>query len=185
MGCIDCNLYLRDAQYKFRVCQGFPDRYLHILVSNDKYDSKKKVYIIKSLKFCSLWATQFIPRADKEMDKCDANIGKRSQRHKQEEPVLPKDSVLTQPPKNLPINSYDPTWYNSHPIGENTRIADTFSVVFLVDGTKSICGIQHPDKKLSDFRFGEKYWEQIIEPYDISHEIINQYNDDDNEDSLD
>ncbi|MBW0579827.1 hypothetical protein O181_119542 [Austropuccinia psidii MF-1] len=62
-------------------------------------------------------------------------------------------------------------WYNSRTAGKKTISADTFNVAFLPDASLSIRGNQHPYEKLNDRRFNEKYWDQLIEPYNISHNI--------------
>ncbi|MBW0512816.1 hypothetical protein O181_052531 [Austropuccinia psidii MF-1] len=49
---------------------------------------------------------------------------------------------------------------------------------FFPDASKCLLGKQHPDERLSDKQFSQKYWGQIIEPYYISHVI-------DNDDELD
>ncbi|MBW0529292.1 hypothetical protein O181_069007 [Austropuccinia psidii MF-1] len=74
-------------------------------------------------------------------------------------------------------NFYDPTWFNIRPPGQKTVIADYLNVAFLPNSSASIRGVQHPDEKLSDRKFTEKYWEKVIGPYDISHEIPNEDSD--------
>ncbi|MBW0509302.1 hypothetical protein O181_049017 [Austropuccinia psidii MF-1] len=39
--------------------------------------------------------------------------------------------------------------------------------------SKSLLGKPHPDERLSDKRFTALHWEEVIEAYDISHEIQN------------
>ncbi|MBW0541517.1 hypothetical protein O181_081232 [Austropuccinia psidii MF-1] len=51
-------------------------------------------------------------------------------------------------------------------------------VAFLPNTIQSIRGIQHPDKW-----FSEKYWEQVTQEYDLSHEIA--VDEDDDESSSD
>ncbi|MBW0567607.1 hypothetical protein O181_107322 [Austropuccinia psidii MF-1] len=45
------------------------------------------------------------------------------------------------------------------------------SVAFLPDVSRSLRGKQHPDKRLSDANFSQKYWDDVVVPYDLSHEI--------------
>ncbi|MBW0496490.1 hypothetical protein O181_036205 [Austropuccinia psidii MF-1] len=76
----------------------------------------------------------------------------RTQRH---ECLLPKDgcaSISPYEPEGLPI-----------------------------DATKSLLGKQYQDERLSNKWFTQKYWEQVIKDYNISHEIVN---DDELDDSL-
>ncbi|MBW0592535.1 hypothetical protein O181_132250 [Austropuccinia psidii MF-1] len=86
----------------------------------------------------------------------------------------PSISIHSHPPKGLPIHFYDPSWFNNCPPGQKTTIADSFNVAFLPDASQSIRGIQHPDERLNDQSFTEKYWEECAESYDLSHEIARE-----------
>ncbi|MBW0496502.1 hypothetical protein O181_036217 [Austropuccinia psidii MF-1] len=87
--------------------------------------------------------------------------------------------------KELNANLYKQTslcagWmkrWRSCPPGQKTVIADYLNVAFLPDASASIWGIQHTNEKLSDKKFTEKYWDKVIGPYDISHEIPNEESD--------
>ncbi|MBW0487587.1 hypothetical protein O181_027302 [Austropuccinia psidii MF-1] len=57
------------------------------------------------------------------------------------------------------------------------------SIAFLPDATKSIWGIKQPDEKLGNKCFSEKYWDEATQPYDLSHKIAAE--DDDDESNLD
>ncbi|MBW0493766.1 hypothetical protein O181_033481 [Austropuccinia psidii MF-1] len=72
---------------------------------------------------------------------------------------------------------YDPAWFNSQPPGQKTVIADYSKVALLPNSSASIQGVQHPNEKLSNRKFTEKYWEKVIGPYNISHEIPNDDSD--------
>ncbi|MBW0527744.1 hypothetical protein O181_067459 [Austropuccinia psidii MF-1] len=76
--------------------------------------------------------------------------------------------------KSLPINFYDPSWFKSHSAGQKTITADAFNVAFLPNASQSLRGAQHPYKRLGDRKFTNKYWDKLIEPYNISHEIPNE-----------
>ncbi|MBW0506906.1 hypothetical protein O181_046621 [Austropuccinia psidii MF-1] len=86
-------------------------------------------------------------------------------------PDEPLKSVCTRVPKGLPINFYDPSWFNSRSAGQKTLISDAFNIAFLPDASQSLRGIQHPNERLGDNKFTDKYWDQVIDGYDISHEI--------------
>ncbi|MBW0497880.1 hypothetical protein O181_037595 [Austropuccinia psidii MF-1] len=58
--------------------------------------------------------------------------------------------------------------------GQKTLTADVFNVAFLPDASESLRGTQHPNERLGDRNFTQKYWDQLIEPYDISHKISNE-----------
>ncbi|MBW0573793.1 hypothetical protein O181_113508 [Austropuccinia psidii MF-1] len=112
-----------------------------------------------------------MPRVDEEIEKAEEDNGKSSHQRLQEVPPIQSNSICIHVPNQLPINFYDPEWYNSHTAGKKTIYADTFNVAFLLDYSMSIQGNKNPDEKLNDRCFSEKYWDQLIEPYDISHEI--------------
>ncbi|MBW0520378.1 hypothetical protein O181_060093 [Austropuccinia psidii MF-1] len=103
---------------------------------------------------------------------------KQSKRRNRIEVDSPITSHYSQPPKGLPIDFYDPAWFNTHPYGKKTVLDDAFNVAFLPDASQCIRGIQHQDERLSNRNFTKKYWEQCTFSYNLSHEITN-----DNEDS--
>ncbi|MBW0460470.1 hypothetical protein O181_000185 [Austropuccinia psidii MF-1] len=99
------------------------------------------------MKFRSEKATTFMCRVDEEIKKTDSANGK------------------------LPLDFYNAEWFNSHTPGERTVIADSGNVIFLPDASRSIWGQQHKDEKLNDKNFTQKYWDEMTEGYDLSHEI--------------
>ncbi|MBW0582234.1 hypothetical protein O181_121949 [Austropuccinia psidii MF-1] len=58
-------------------------------------------------------------------------------------------------------------------------------IAFFPDASQSIRGIQHPNEKMNDKRFAEKYWEQATQKYDLSHEIHGDDSDESESDSED
>ncbi|MBW0461105.1 hypothetical protein O181_000820 [Austropuccinia psidii MF-1] len=50
-------------------------------------------------------------------------------------------------------------------------LANSFKASFLPNAPQSIPGILHPEKDLSDHKFTEKYWENCISSYELSHKI--------------
>ncbi|MBW0474921.1 hypothetical protein O181_014636 [Austropuccinia psidii MF-1] len=166
---------LRDIRYKFGVANNFPKRYLEVLSkrdahSDDEYISKN-TYKIKKLVFRSDNANKFMQRVDEEIEKAERIQGKQSRRRIRIEVDPPEVSPYSQPPKGLPIDFYNSKWFNDCPIGEKTVLANSFKVAFLPNASQSIRGIQHPDERLSDRKFTEKYWEKCTASYDLSHEI--------------
>ncbi|MBW0535202.1 hypothetical protein O181_074917, partial [Austropuccinia psidii MF-1] len=109
---------VKTLRYKFGVAQGFPQQYLNILANNDahsedKLDPTTNKYIIKPMECRSEKANQFMRRLDEEIEKAD-----RTQRR---ERLLPKDgcaSISTYAPEGLPIDSYDPNWFNNRTAGQ-------------------------------------------------------------------
>ncbi|MBW0523415.1 hypothetical protein O181_063130 [Austropuccinia psidii MF-1] len=177
---------LQKSHYQFAVAQDFPKRYLKILSNIDSHSDDEFVedvgFVIKHLPYRSKKATIFMRRVDEEIQR--AKRGTRSsQKHIRIESKNPNPTTFGRVPQGLPIDFFDPEWYNDCPPAQKTLCADIMSIAFLPDAMKSIRGIQHPDEKLGDKRFSEKYWDEATQPYDLSHEIAAE--DDDNESNLD
>ncbi|MBW0578885.1 hypothetical protein O181_118600 [Austropuccinia psidii MF-1] len=98
-------------------------------------------------------------RLDEEIQKVQHMDGKSSQQHQRHIPETPLRSVCTRVPKHLPIDFYNPLWFNDCPAGQKTIICDAFNVAFLPNASESLRRIQHPDEKLSDRHFTEKHWD--------------------------
>ncbi|MBW0575620.1 hypothetical protein O181_115335 [Austropuccinia psidii MF-1] len=166
------------SKKRLGVANNFPKQYLKILSetdahSDDEYISKN-TYKINKLDFRSQKANILMRRVDEEIEKAELIEGKRSKRQNRIEVDSPNVSTNSQPPKGLPIDFYDPTWFNNCPVGKKTILADAFKVAFLPNASQSIRGVQHPDERLSDRNFTEKYWEINTEKYDLSHEIARE-----------
>ncbi|MBW0478446.1 hypothetical protein O181_018161 [Austropuccinia psidii MF-1] len=171
------------TRYKFGVAENFPKRYLKVLAeidshSNDEFDEKANGYIIKLLPYRSQNATTFMRRVDEEIEKASRNQRGKSQKHHR---IISKDALPTtlgRPPKGLPIDFFDHQWFNNCSPAQKTIHADTMRVAFLPEASQSIKGIQNPEEKLSDKKFSEKYWDQLTQKYDLSHEIPADEDDD-------
>ncbi|KAG0143492.1 hypothetical protein CROQUDRAFT_48696, partial [Cronartium quercuum f. sp. fusiforme G11] len=93
-------------------------------------------------------------------------------------------SVFTKPPKGLPLDFYDVNWFNEALSNSQKQdIADIHSVMFLPDATHSLLGKAHPDKKLSDKKFTQKYWDEATKDYSMEHTVVDVESKDDNEQS--
>ncbi|MBW0495793.1 hypothetical protein O181_035508 [Austropuccinia psidii MF-1] len=113
-------------------------------------------------------------RVDEEIEKAESHNRKTSNQHHRLVPNKPVTSIYNQVPRGLPIDFYDPSWFNSHTDGQKTLTADSFDFAFIPDESESLRGIQHPNERLGHRNFTENYWDQLIEPYDISHKITNE-----------
>ncbi|MBW0504760.1 hypothetical protein O181_044475 [Austropuccinia psidii MF-1] len=113
-------------------------------------------------------------RVYEEIEKVELIEGKQSKRQNRMEVDSAKVSTNYKPPKGFPIDFYDPTWFNNFPVGKKTILADAFKVDFLPNASQSIRGVQHPDERLSDQNFTEKYWEKNTEKYELSNEISSE-----------
>ncbi|MBW0481479.1 hypothetical protein O181_021194 [Austropuccinia psidii MF-1] len=112
-------------------------------------------------------------RLDEEMGKADQANRSKNPKRVQHLPVDGIGSISQSIPNGLPIDFYDPKWFNNRKSGQKRIIADLYMVAFLPDATKSLLGKPHADERLSDKQFTQQHWDEAIKPYDISHEISN------------
>ncbi|MBW0547017.1 hypothetical protein O181_086732 [Austropuccinia psidii MF-1] len=163
---------LRDCRYRFLVTHKYPKRYQIIASdvnahSDDEYNAKAGIYIIKTLSYRSNSATSFFRRLDIKMNDVDAMMGRRSNQRIRRRPKKPIISDFEKTPKNIPIDFYRPEWFNQKNHSEKQIVADLSEVAFvpirdLPPGPK-----QHPDEQLGDRAFNQKYWHSTIKEYEI------------------
>ncbi|KNZ52065.1 hypothetical protein VP01_3706g2, partial [Puccinia sorghi] len=175
---------LRDTRLKFALAQRLPKRYQRMISdvnahSDDEYNPSKGCYYIKTLKFRSENATRFFRRLDAAMLVSDELEQKRVQRRKRIPSPRPAASIFSKPPKGLPLDFYDPDWFNNLLPQQRIDVADTRQVALLPDATQSLQGKQVASEKLTDKQFNAKFFDQLSAPYDLTHEIEN--NDDEEE----
>ncbi|PLW50635.1 hypothetical protein PCASD_00670 [Puccinia coronata f. sp. avenae] len=169
---------LRDARKNFTILNTYPKRYVNIISSigthsDDEYDEKHKIYKIKTLGYRSKNASKFIRRLDILMLKASKqDPSSKRKRRVRKLPKIPLMSSCTLAPSNLPIDFYDPTWYQSLTPAQQQKIPDTQSIAFLPDAGQSLMpkNQRHPDEKLSDLSFTRKYWDILVEPYGLLEE---------------
>ncbi|KNZ55278.1 hypothetical protein VP01_2722g5 [Puccinia sorghi] len=174
---------LRDTRLKFALAQKLPKQYQKIISnvsahSNNECNSKKGLYIIKTLKFRSENTTKFFCRLDADMLVSDELEQKHVQRRKREPAVPPKPLLFPKPPKGLPLDFYDPAWFNNLLTQKRIDVANTRAVAFLPDASKSLQGKKLPAEKLLDKQFTKHYFDKLLEPYDLTHEIENEEEED-------
>ncbi|KNZ54401.1 hypothetical protein VP01_2958g4 [Puccinia sorghi] len=181
---------LRDAQLQFALARSLPKQYQKIISninshSDDEYNPKKRNYTIKTLKFRSENSTKFFCCLDAAMLASDALENKRVQRRLRVPPPTPQESLFPQPPKGLPLNFYKPKWFNELLPQQKLEIANTCEVAFLPDASKSLMGKQAPSEKLSDKKFTQTFFDCLSVPYDLTHEIENDPDDEESTDKGD
>ncbi|MBW0491920.1 hypothetical protein O181_031635 [Austropuccinia psidii MF-1] len=108
-----------------------------------------------------------------ELSKAGNPDGKGTQRREPHMLKALEEKVIKIIPKGLLIDLYDPYFFKKRTAGQKRSIDHTFSIDFLLDASKSLLGKQNPDERLGDKRFTEKYWNEEIQAYSISHEIVN------------
>ncbi|KAI9621373.1 hypothetical protein H4Q26_015668 [Puccinia striiformis f. sp. tritici PST-130] len=167
---------LRDSRLKFALSQGLPKRYQKVISdvnchSDDEYNSQRKVYVVKTLKFRSANATKFFRRLDATIATSDELDGKRVQRRRRFIPPTPEPSLFTKPPKGQPLDFYNPEWFNELLPQQRIDIANTREVAFLPNASQSLMGKKIASEKLSDKKFTAAFFDQLSKPYDLTHEI--------------
>ncbi|MBW0501417.1 hypothetical protein O181_041132 [Austropuccinia psidii MF-1] len=121
-------------------------------------------------------------RVNEEIAKAESTSRKKSQRREHHVAEDGRASISKVAPKGLLIDFYNPDWFNNCTSDQKRSIADINTIAFLPDVSKSLLGKPHPDERLSYKQFTALHWEEVIEAYDISHEIQND-NELDTEDS--
>lgn len=149
-----------------------PTRYKNILLkpsahSDDEGPNAKGEFVIKTLPFRSANMNKFVRRVKNNMLKEELLARKTSQKHPR---VLPKVPVMSQfiaPPTQLPIDCYSPAWYNSLSAGQKEKLVDSKPVALLPNAAKSLLAIPHPSEGLLSVNFNKKYYDKLIEPYQL------------------
>ncbi|KAA1073297.1 hypothetical protein PGT21_007782 [Puccinia graminis f. sp. tritici] len=116
-----------------------------------------RVYIIKTLKFWSPNATKFFRRLDVAILTSDELDGKRVQRCRRVSPSTPHPSLFTKPLKGQPLDFYNAEWFNDLLPQQRMEIANTREVFF----------------------------DQLTKPYDLTHEIEENANEEETSDEED
>ncbi|MBW0522110.1 hypothetical protein O181_061825 [Austropuccinia psidii MF-1] len=135
---------LRDHRYKFLVMHKYPKRYQVIASdvnahSDDEYNAQLGVYVIKTLAYRSERATTFFQRLDRKIKEVDAML----------------------------VDFYRPEWFNERNHSEKMIAADVGDVAFVSVKDIPSGSKEHPDERLSDRAFNNKYWHLTIKDYEI------------------
>ncbi|MBW0544026.1 hypothetical protein O181_083741 [Austropuccinia psidii MF-1] len=107
-------------------------------------------------------ANIFMCRVDEEIVKAERTSRKKSQRHERHIPEGGRGSISNLAPKGLPIDFYDPYWFNSRTSGQKRSISDIHTITFLPYASTLLLGKLHPDERLSDKQFTSLHWEEVI-----------------------
>ncbi|MBW0589591.1 hypothetical protein O181_129306, partial [Austropuccinia psidii MF-1] len=135
--------------------------------SDDEYNAKTGVYVIKTLAYQSDNATAFFRRLDCKIREVERMMGRRSQQQICQRPKIPIIYEFEKTPRNVPIDFYRPEWFNERDHSQKVVASNLSEVAFvpvkdLPPGTK-----QHPDERLGNLGFNIKYWESTIQEYKI------------------
>ncbi|KNZ63903.1 hypothetical protein VP01_10874g1 [Puccinia sorghi] len=131
---------LRDASYKFAVEKDFPMRYRKIISdihshSDEEYNAKHNLYVIKTLPFPSKIANDSFRNLDKVMLDTQIVQKKRRKQRRRVPPTKPRPSIFPRPPKGVPLDFYDSEWFNQLQPNVRDVVADINSVAFLPESS--------------------------------------------------
>ncbi|MBW0558917.1 hypothetical protein O181_098632 [Austropuccinia psidii MF-1] len=131
---------LCDSHYKFLIAHNYPKRYQVIASdvnahSNDEYNAKAGVYDV------------------------DQMMGRRSYQQIHRRPKKPIFSKFEKTPKNIPIDFYRPDWFNKKNHSQKIMVADLGEVAFVPTKNLPPGSKEHPDERLGDLTFSNKYWD--------------------------
>ncbi|MBW0480968.1 hypothetical protein O181_020683 [Austropuccinia psidii MF-1] len=135
--------------------------------SDDEYNAQLGVYVIKTLAYRSERATTFFQRLDRKIKEVDAMLGRRSYQRIRRRPKKPIISEFAKTPKNIPVDFYRPEWFNERNHSEKMIAADVGDVAFVSVKDIPSGSKEHPDERLSDRAFNNKYWHLTIKDYEI------------------
>ncbi|MBW0544683.1 hypothetical protein O181_084398 [Austropuccinia psidii MF-1] len=178
---------LLKSRYRFAVAHNYPKRYLTVLEdinahSDDEFIPKFKSYAIKKLCYRSESANLFFRGLDRKMTQNNKILGKPPPRHPRCRPIVPIPSQFMKAPKGMPLDFYSPDWFNQRDYSERLFVANSRQVAFIPTDIE-MSNETHPDERIHDKAFNQKYWEVVSQPYDLLHEIA--YSSDEQEDDDD
>ncbi|KNZ44357.1 hypothetical protein VP01_923g3 [Puccinia sorghi] len=155
--------------------------------SNDEYSSKHQKYFIKNLPFHSETSNNFFRCLDKVMKNTNIAQGKSSNQSHQVPPTKHIMTLFPRVPNNIPLDFYNPEWFNDLQPNVRDLVANTNSVAFLPKSSEMLQGTRNPDEKLRYKKFSENYWAQTTTKYDLKYLIEDNQDNSDigNEDSND
>ncbi|KNZ48883.1 hypothetical protein VP01_534g8 [Puccinia sorghi] len=102
---------------------------------------------------------------------------KQRNQHRRVPPTKPRPSIFPRSPKGVPLDFYDSESFNKLQPNIRDVVADINSVAFLPESSDMLQGTRHPNEKLSDKQFTEKYWGELTKKYDLTHVIEDNNND--------
>ncbi|MBW0548052.1 hypothetical protein O181_087767 [Austropuccinia psidii MF-1] len=128
---------------------------------DDEFYSKKEFYISQRLPFQSEAANIFFCKLDEKIkatnDAKNHSTNPRTQVHIKDPPL----THFPKAPEGLPLDFYDPKWFNSKLPAQRKNLADVGTVAFLKDPTDSL-EFKVDDERLGNKRFTNRNWERAI-----------------------
>lgn len=154
--------------------------------SDDEYSAELQGNVVHTPVSQSGKLEKFIRRAESEMEASELALGKRRRQRLRIRPEQRINSEFLKAPMMLPLDCYDKAWFNSQPAHVRRLTVDHENVMFLPNTQQSLLAKPHPDEKLGDKKFTEKYWDIASRGYDLDYLQCNPEaedgSDDDSED---
>lgn len=168
---------IADARLKFLKDNNYPRRYRRLIdpkaTSDDEADPKgsvkdgRKVFYIKRRQERSAGAEEFIRRLD-EVREQSARLDPSRKRFAERLRCIPtenqKSSAFQRLPEHMPIDYFDPTFYNR--LQPRLRHSITTLQVALLPNSSQYF-TRSADERLTDAQFMEKYGDAILAQYQI------------------
>jgi len=160
---------LAAARLKFLVENGYPQRYRDLIdpkaTSDDEYDANRKVYLIKRRTERSSEVEKFYWILDRKREEAvRQDKSRRWCERVRKVPVDQQDSVFSALPEGMPIDYYDPEFFNQLQPRTRNRIAiRKISLLPLV--TESLTW--NSEERLSDRAFTKKYGAPVLSQYEM------------------
>ena len=142
----------------------------------------KPVYFINQWPECLALVEKFIRVLDKEREaSAMQDSTKRWRERKRVVPSNQKTSPFRALPEDMPINYFEPNFYNRLQPHLHMRITNN-TIALLPNVEESFRGT--PDERLSDTNFNNKYGDQVLKRYNIPSkgELGSESNSEDNSD---
>lgn len=136
--------------------------------SDDEYDPKQKAWIVKRRPERSMKANQWVRMLDRVRRETVEQHPTRKWRERRRivpsDPSQQDDSPFVSTPDNMPIDYFEPDFFNKLQPKTRNRVA-TKQVAFLEDINRSFTWC--PEERMSDKAFFKKYGKERLRLYDM------------------
>lgn len=177
------------ARLKFLEENGYPRRYRALVdpkaTSDDEYDPKQKAWIIKRRPERSVKTNRWVRILDRvrreSIDQHPTRKWRERHRIVPSDPSQQQDSPFVSTPDNMPIDYFDPDFFNKLQPKTRNRIATT-QMAFLEDIEESFTWCA--GERISDKAFYKKYGKERLSLYHmVGDEDFNDADDEWNDDT--
>ncbi|KAG0139057.1 hypothetical protein CROQUDRAFT_666939, partial [Cronartium quercuum f. sp. fusiforme G11] len=163
---------LRNARYEWAVAAKLPVRFRRLLSqtnahSDDEKTSNGKAKIIKTLVYRSSVANKWFRLLDSKMEESERAMGIKTQKTPRYLPKVPIASEFLTPPKQLPLDYYNPVYFNKLQPLEKLKIVNTGEVIFFPDVKRHLLARRDSEEKLGAREFTKRYFTECSQRYKL------------------